>query len=98
IMNQNKNVNEIIKYVIMPNHIHMLVVIDDFWRSGATAPTTSLQQIVRNIKSFVTKWAKCSIWQKGFFDRVIRNQEECENIWNYIDTNPDKWYEDEYYR
>ena len=89
----NKNV-KIDKYVIMPNHIHMIVILtqtaDDRGRS-------SLQQVVRNIKSYVTKWAGFSMWQPRFYDEIIRNEQAYRNIYRYIDENVAKWSEDEYY-
>ena len=85
---------KIYKYVIMPNHIHMIVILgkdrDDRGRS-------SLQQVVRNIKSFVTKWAGFSMCQPRFHDHIIRNEDEYRRIWQYIDENPCKWAEDKYY-
>ena len=90
----NKDNVKIDKYVIMPNHIHMIVVLgqdtDDRRRS-------SLQQVVRNIKSFVTKWAGFSMWQPRFHDHIIRNKEDYLRIWQYIDENPARWTEDKYY-
>ena len=81
----NKDGVKIDKYVIMPNHIHMIVVLttDDRGRS-------SLQQVVKNIKSYVTKWAGFSLWQPRFYDEIIRNEEAYRNIWQYIDNNPAK--------
>ena len=90
----NRENVKIDKYVIMPNHIHMIVNIsgetDDRGRS-------SLQQTVRNIKSYVTKTAGFSLWQARFHDRIIRNEDEYNRIWTYIDENPSKWIEDKYY-
>jgi len=82
------------KFVIMPNHIHIIVflaeVADDRGRS-------SLQQVVRNIKSFVTKKAGFPLWQPRFHDHIIRNEAEYKRIWQYIDENPARWSEDVYY-
>ena len=88
----NKDKVTIDTYVIMPNHIHMIVVLgtDDRGRS-------SLQQVVRNIKSYVTKWAGFSFWQPRFHDRIIRDEDEYHRIRKYIDENPTRWQEDEYY-
>jgi len=95
----NKNNVKIDKYVIMPNHIHMIVILtandnktitDDRGRS-------SLQQVVRNIKSYVTKWAGFSMWQARFYDEIIRTEEDYRRIWHYIDQNQVKWAEDEFY-
>jgi len=98
IMIQNKNDVKITKHIVMPNHIHLLILIDKCGRSGATAPTSSVQQVVRNIKSFVAKTAKFDVWQKGFHDHIVRDDGDYEKIYEYIDTNPDRWGEDEYYR
>ena len=88
----NKNNVKIDKYVIMPNHIHIIVILetDDRGRS-------SLHQVVRNIKSYVTKQIGFSLWQPRFYDEIIRNEEAYRNICQYIDENPQKWAEDEYY-
>jgi len=52
---------------------------------------------VRNIKSFVTKWAGFSVWQSRFHDHIIRNEVEYQKTWQYIDENPMKWADDKYY-
>jgi len=92
---QNKSGITIQNYVIMPNHVHLLICIDNCRRSGATAPT--IQQVVKNIKSFVTKKVGRQIWQKGFHDRIIRNDCEHQSMYDYINFNPSKWLEDKYF-
>ena len=61
------------------------------------APTVS--RIVNQLKGVVTKEANAPIWQKGFHDHVIRNEEDYLTRWQYIDENPKKWLmgKDEYY-
>ena len=90
----NKDGVLIDKYVVMPNHIHMIVILmqetDDRGRS-------SLQQVVRNIKSYVTKWAGFSPWQARFHDRIIRDDADYQRVWQYINENPEKWTDDDYY-
>ena len=90
----NKDNVKIEKYVIMPNHIHMIVILkhraDDRGRS-------SLHQVIRNIKSYITKWAGFSIWQPRFYDHIIRSEEDYQRIWRYIDENPAKWRDDRYF-
>ena len=46
----------------------------------------------------MSKQAGCPIWQKGFYDHVIRNEADYLRIWAYIDQNPAKWREDRYYQ
>ena len=82
------------KYAIMPNHIHMIIVIRPTAGDRGRSP---LQEIVRNLKSYVTKAAGFSPWQRSFHDHIIRNDEEYLRIWQYIDENPARWSEDIYY-
>jgi len=83
------------KYVIMPNHIHMIMVIDNDCGRAMRAPTIST--VINQLKGYVTKQIGCSIWQKLFHERVIRDEVEYQRIWQYIDQNSAQWAEDEYY-
>ena len=80
----------LIKYVIMPNHIHLLVALEQ--QSSANIPT-----IINSVKRLTSTEIKQSIWQDSFFDVVIRNDAMFRCEWAYIDNNPDKWIEDELY-
>ncbi len=83
-------------FVIMPNHIHLLLQINtDADGRSMIAPTVST--VVRLMKGTVSKQAGLSVWQKGFYDHVIRNDHDYREIWNYIDGNPSKWTEDKLY-
>jgi len=82
------------KYVIMPNHIHLIIRIIPETGDRGRSP---LQHIVRNLKSYVTKKAGFSPWQRSFYDRIIRDEKEYLSIWQYIDENLQKWSEDDYY-
>ena len=83
-------------YVIMPNHIHLLLQIhaDSDGRS-MIAPTIST--VVRQMKGVASKEAGFSLWQKGFYDHVIRNETDYLEIWKYIEGNPSRWLEDKLY-
>jgi len=90
----NRNNVRIDKYVIMPNHIHMIVILD---QRADDQGRSSLQQVVRNIKSFVTKRCGFPLWQPRFHDHIIRDEAEYQRIWQYIDENPLRWSEDVYF-
>lgn len=82
-------------------------------RQGGTAqgpfPTMILSEYIRRFKTLSTKLYidgvkngeyppfDKKIWQKSFHDHIIRNEEEYQKIWNYIDANPLKWQEDKYF-
>ena len=83
-------------YVIMPNHLHLLLQIhsDDSGRA-MLAPTIS--KVVQQMKGYVTKKIGTSIWQKLFHDHVIRDEAGYLKIWSYIEGNPSKWEENCFY-
>jgi len=81
------------KYIIMPNHIHLILVVLPRMEHAAI-PSNSKSLVptfVRSLKTMATKQIGISIWQKSFHDRIIRNEEEYQHIWRYIDENPARW-------
>lgn len=76
------------KYCIMPDHIHMILLIDTKWRTQF-APTIS--RVIKQFKGAITKKLGFSIWQKSFNDEIIRNEKAYLEIWRYIDENPVKY-------
>ena len=87
------------KYVVMPNHVHLLLRIEGNGRRTLCAPTAKplVGRVVWGFKQSATKQIGRSIWQKGYHDHVIRGEEDYLRIWEYVDTNPAKWREDRYY-
>lgn len=60
----------------------------------ASTPTSqSVSQLVKSFKILVTKQAGFSIWQRSFYDHIIRDECDYLEIWQYIDENPIKWGE-----
>jgi len=84
--------------VVMPNHIHLLVRIDKpQGPAGCPAPTATLSKAISALKSLSSREAGISLWQRSFYDHIIRDEQDYLTRWNYIDTNPARWAEDEYY-
>ena len=74
-------------YAIMPDHVHLLLQIHtDCDGNAMNAPTIST--VVRLMKGSVSKQAGFSVWQKGFHDHIVRNEEDYQEIWKYITVNP----------
>jgi len=84
------------KYVIMPNHIHMILRIHSSVNGRPQAAPT-IARAINKFKGSATRKAGFPIWQKGYHDHIIRNEADYRRIWEYIDTNPAKWREDCYY-
>ena len=92
----------LLKYVIMPNHIHILLQVADR-PSGTPAPTErdranqTIPAFVSTLKRMTNRTCGVPLWQRGYHDHVVRNEADYLRIWNYIDANPAKWAEDKYY-
>ena len=90
------------KYVIMPDHIHIMIIVkkgkDTIRQGGAsrTSPPTkqhsTLSRFVSTFKRFCNKEYGKNIWQESFYDHIIRSKEDYEEHIKYIHENPIKWY------
>ena len=76
------------QYVIMPNHVHLLLALRN--------ARLSVSVIVSYMKSYVTRNAGETVWQKSFYDHIVRNAEEYERISGYISQNPANWRRDSF--
>ncbi|MGN1193952.1 MAG: transposase [Acutalibacteraceae bacterium] len=104
---------EIEKYVVMPNHIHMIISIykpdlfHEYQKEKFSVPTSeSISAVVRSYKSAVSKRVHeisdgtnipYTVWQPRYYDNVIKNEEAYRKICEYIETNPLRWKEDRFY-
>ena len=83
------------KYVIMPDHIHFLISIHEQvghpGRGVPTPRTSVVARFVGTFKRFCNKEYGQNIWQARYYDHVIRNQQDYDETWEYIDNNPRKW-------
>ena len=84
-------------YVVMPNHIHMIIRIDR--ESGRPMVVPTVSRIIQQMKGYATKQAGKPIWQSKAYDHIIRDDYDYMIKFRYIDENPIKWLlkEDEYY-
>ena len=92
----------------MPNHIHGIVVIENqppMENDAERRGRRSLHDLVRGFKSattreynkFVPEQMRNTLWQKSFYDEIIKSEKMLQEIRQYIDENPRKWQEDELY-
>ena len=66
--------------------------------AGASANPQNLSQRIRIFKARVTRAAGRQLFQRSFYDHVIRNEADFLRITNYIRTNPQKWATDRFYQ
>ena len=90
-------------YVIMPNHIHILLFIKGSGQSRTPVPTSDtgansvFSRFVSTFKRFCNKEYGENIWQSRANDHIIRNQKDYEEHLHYIDENPVRWFFDDLY-
>jgi len=66
--------------------------------SMAPSPTNAaIPHFVSTFKRFCHREIGGPIFQRSYYDHVIRSKAEYREIWQYIDSNPDKWMQDRYY-
>ena len=88
-------------FVLMPNHVHGIVSIHGDAPDGSRA---ALSEIVRAFKSYsarrineVRETPGQPVWQRSFYDHIIRNDADLERIRDYVEHNPARWAEDRFY-
>jgi putative transposase len=99
---------ELDHFVVMPNHIHGLLLIvrdegaKDFSplrKQQPSGTSKTIGSIIRGFKIGTTKWMReqtmiHNVWQRNYYDRVIRNEADLNRIREYIAANPMRWAED----
>jgi putative transposase len=70
--------------IVMPDHVHAILIFD---------PTVeqTLSTVVGTLKARVTREVGQALWQRSFYDHVIRDEADLERVREYIETNPVRW-------
>ena len=87
-------------YVIMPNHIHLLLRLQE--DAGRASPSPTVGAVIGALKSLSTRAARPylngkPLFQRSFYDHVVRNEKNYTECWLYIDSYPARWAQDELY-
>ncbi len=93
------------KYVIMPNHIHMIIEITENEkhqenkeiRHYRSVTDKAVGYLKMNVSKKMHNTYPGKIWQRSYHDHIIRGDSDYKKIWEYIDTNPIKWKLDCFY-
>ena len=90
-------------YIIMPNHIHMIISIENSSikrsiRESTLRNRSTISKVVGYLKMNTSKInPDKDVWQRSYFDHIIRDEKDYLTKWNYIDGNPSKWESDDYF-
>jgi putative transposase len=71
--------------VVMPDHVHAILIL------GPTTRRETLSSVVGAFKARATRRLGRAIWQRGFYDHVVRDDADLERVREYIETNPLRW-------
>ena len=87
-------------YVIMPNHIHVILILKN--QTAGASPRPTIMDIVCTYKSLTTRECKKNglvkkMFQTSFYEHIIRSYDDYCQISKYIYENPLRWYYDELY-
>ena len=85
-------------FVIMPDHIHMIIFLNR--KAGGASPSPTLNDVVCAFKSLTSrickqKYGVQKMFQRSFAEHVIRDREDYDKHRRYIYENPLRWYYDE---
>lgn len=79
--------------IVMPNHLHGIIILE-----SSTGSTKSISEIIRGFKTFSVKAINkerglrgVPVWQRNYYDRIIRNELELDRVRQYIINNPHNW-------
>jgi putative transposase len=79
--------------ILMPNHLHGILILE-----SSIDTTKSISEIIRGFKTFSAKAINkerglrgIPVWQRNYYDRIIRNELELDRVRQYIINNPRNW-------
>ncbi len=81
----------------MPNHIHFILILQNTIKDDSDRTKMTISKIVQQFKSVCTKEIRnisnnsIILWQRSFYDRIIRDEKELYKVRRYIELNPLKW-------
>lgn len=84
------------KYIIMPNHIHLILQIHSD-ENGRATPAPTVSAVIEQMKGYVTKQIGFPVFEDIFYDYIIRNEREYDIVFDYIEDNYWKWKKDSFY-
>jgi REP element-mobilizing transposase RayT len=101
LMNQYPYV-DIHNYIVMPNHFHLILEIDNAKCSTESLKIKSLSSLIGALKTTSSKEIHLKDfdtfeWHRSFHDHIIKDEKAYNNIFNYITNNPSNWRKDSFY-
>jgi putative transposase len=88
-------------FIVMPNHIHAVIALDDTGTADLPSimtwfKTMTTNAYIRGVKDFGWPRFDGRLWQRNYFERIIRDEAELDRVRAYVEANPAKWTGDEH--
>ncbi|MBR4878643.1 MAG: transposase [Clostridia bacterium] len=99
VMNERFEGATVEKYIIMPNHIHLIIEVENGGgMSQAPSPTNAvIPKFVSLLKRYCSRELGGNIFQRSYHDHIIRDEQDYLKIWTYVDSNHQKWEDDVFF-
>ena len=85
-------------FIIMPNHVHSIIFIVGAGFKPAPTKRLPLSEVVRGFKTFSSRRVNeirgvsgIPVWQRNYYEHIIRNEKDLDEIREYVINNPIKW-------
>ncbi|QDT42221.1 Transposase IS200 like protein [Gimesia alba] len=97
----------LLEHIVMPNHFHGIVQINHANESEGESSLASIvgwfksmtmNEYIRQVKTKGWRPFQQRLWQRNYYEHIIRDEEAWQEISEYILTNPQRWIDDKYYR
>ena len=95
------------EYVIMPNHVHILITLTESKeREIHESPLRNSRSVISKMVGYIKMNSSkrihsinpgMKLWQRSYYEHIIRNEADFLEKQNYIIINPSRWLDDEYY-
>ena len=88
----------VLKFCIMLNHLHLLISVEGGTSGTPSRTNETIPAFVSTLKRYINRAFGAQLWHRSYHDHIVRSDADFQRIWTYIDTNPQKWEDDIYYR
>ena len=94
------------RYVVMPNHVHIIITVNECEERAIHESPLRGRSVISKVVGYIKMNSskkihninpEINIWQRSYYDHIIRNEDDLFEKQNYIINNPAKWVEDEYF-
>ena len=75
-------------FAIMPNHLHAILILTETVGAGHARP---IPTIIGSFKSAVSRSIGTNIWQRSYWERILRDEKELNRFRHYVDDNHLRW-------